>query len=202
MARLPGKIRFRLIYDLGLFGRSESKSGPGSTIPNTMKVREGLVRLINAYNIKSICDIPCGDFYWMKEIAPQFESYLGADSVDKVVRRNQRSFPGFTFTRLDARLDEIPKVDLILCRDLFVHLSLDECILVLNNFNRSGSRYLLATTFPDIKSNSELRGLWRPVNLALEPFLLNSPVHSIPEDALDVPDSLASKCLTLFELNC
>ena len=49
-------------------GKIETYSGPGSLLKNTNNLIEGLSLFIKEYNIKSIIDVPCGDFNYMKEI--------------------------------------------------------------------------------------------------------------------------------------
>lgn len=49
-------------------GNSESKSGGGSTISSTTTLRHFLPIFFQKYNIKTILDIPCGDYNWMKMV--------------------------------------------------------------------------------------------------------------------------------------
>ena len=66
---------FSGIYENYGFGSSESRSGPGSTLEETKLLREEIKKLIVKKGIKSVVDIPCGDFHWMKEIVFNFDSY-------------------------------------------------------------------------------------------------------------------------------
>ena len=68
---------FTNIYENYGFGSTESRSGPGSTLEETKVLREKIRSLVIEKNIKSVVDIPCGDFHWMKEIVSSFESYTG-----------------------------------------------------------------------------------------------------------------------------
>ena len=67
---------FTNIYENYGFGSTESRSGPGSTLEETKVLREKIRSLVIEKNIKSVVDIPCGDFHWMKEIVSSFESYI------------------------------------------------------------------------------------------------------------------------------
>ena len=58
---------FLKIYKNNYWGSKTSKSGPGSDLSNTRKIREELPKIIKKYNINSIFDAPCGDFFWMKK---------------------------------------------------------------------------------------------------------------------------------------
>ena len=53
----------------------------------TQNILEELPNVIKKYNIKSILDIPCGDFFWMKEHNFKDVNYIGAD----IVRFNKKN---------------------------------------------------------------------------------------------------------------
>jgi chemotaxis methyl-accepting protein methylase len=61
--------------------------------------------------------------------------------------------------------DHLPKADVILCRDCLVHLKLGDGLKAIQNFKRSGAKYLLSTTFPDHAENTDEFRYWRPINL-------------------------------------
>lgn len=104
-----------------------SVSGAGSDVEATDALREGLRRLIEEYQVKSLLDIPCGDGEWMSRTElPAALEYIGADIVPELVVMNKRS-RGETakrkFCRLDITRDALPLVDLIFCRDCLGHFS-------------------------------------------------------------------------------
>ena len=70
---------FRKIYSTNEWGAKSSRSGPGSEIEMTTNIRRELPLLIEKYGIKSVVDIPCGDFNWMKEIVHLLPNYIGGD---------------------------------------------------------------------------------------------------------------------------
>jgi hypothetical protein len=107
--------------------------------------------------IKSVLDLPCGDFNWMRLLDLDLD-YTGADIVTEVIEQNQRMCgrPRRRFQILDITKDPIPTVDLIFCRDLLVHLSFREIEDALANIALSGSRYLLTTTFPSRDLNCDV----------------------------------------------
>ncbi|MCZ6710935.1 MAG: class I SAM-dependent methyltransferase [Gammaproteobacteria bacterium] len=138
-------------------------------------------------------DIPCGDFNWMKTLLPelQLSKYIGADIVRDLVQRNQQRYGTamVDFIRLDAVSDVLPKVDLILCRDMLVHLPLRLGLRAVGNMQNSESTYLLATTFPSVVHNENIEtGAWRPLNLEAAPFNLGPPEYVMRESCADVPD--------------
>jgi hypothetical protein len=64
-----------------------------------------------------------------------------------------------------------------------VHFPLRGIALALANIKRSGSTYLLTTTFVERASNDDIRvGRWRPLNLERAPFGLPPPLQLVDEE--------------------
>src|SRR6185503_504867 len=90
---------------------------------------------------------------------------------------------GRRFLVLDATDDDLPQADLILCRHCWIHLSFSSIRKCIANFKRSGARYLLTTTSPQVEKNRDiLTGQWRLLNLEASPFDFPKPLWSAPED--------------------
>ncbi|RYJ50879.1 class I SAM-dependent methyltransferase [Flavobacterium petrolei] len=201
---------FSKIYDKDLFNLGGnntnpiSKSGPGSDLLQTKEILINLPFLIKKYNINSILDIPCGDFYWMNNVELLGAKYIGADIVKTLIKKNKDTFTSdkVSFISLDILTDDLPKVDLILCRDLFVHLKNDQIKIGLKNIKKSGSKYLLTTSFKDRFPNGEnlLIGGWRPLNLEIEPFNLKKSIDEIFENCTEAEGKFTDKYLLLFEV--
>ena len=143
------KARFSLIYRYNGWGDRESRSGPGSRrdsgcVRDTVDALDMAVRELG---ITSIADIPCGDFNWMPTFLARHPGidYRGFDIVDEVVEDNRRRHPARQFEVLDIVEDVPPRADLILCKDLFNHLSYADVGRAIDNMIRSGSSYLLAS---------------------------------------------------------
>ena len=167
----------------------DSASGPGSSLAQTEAVRRALPGLLRELGCRSLLDAPCGDFFWMKLLELDVD-YIGGDIVAELVRENQRRYGDARrrFVHLDLLQDELPRADLVLCRDCLVHLSFEHIRQALANIRKSGCRYLLTTTFVDRDANADiLTGLWRPVNLQLPPFGFPEPVRLIDEES-PLPD--------------
>lgn len=167
-----------------------SRSGSGSNLVQTAALRHELPHLISQLGIRSLLDIPCGDFSWMSQLDLGVDSYLGADVVPEVIDRNQRTFalPNRDFCVLDITRSHLPQVDLVFSRDCLVHFSDEDVRAALENVKRSRSTYLATTTFtgrthndPDIET-----GGWRPLNLCRTPFSLPTPLHVINEHCTEV----------------
>jgi hypothetical protein len=166
----------------------ESISGKGSSLHNTRAIRAKLPALLQQFNIKSILDIPCGDRNWMRHLGYNFKLYIGGDISDDSLNAAKIDLPAFHFvTRCNFCTDALPSVDLIFCRDALVHLSNTFVHTAINNFKRSGSTFLLTTTFPGPRTNVNrdiAPGAWRPINLQAEPFGFSEPLAVINEEYL------------------
>src|SRR5262245_21371509 len=139
---------FEALYRLrywNIVGPTESVSGPGSAIGATVTIREALASLMKELNVKSVFDAACGDFNWMKEVDLGEATYEGVDIVPAIVETVRQKYGGplRRFRVLDIVEGPIPRVDLILCRDVLIHLPDREALKVLENISASGSKYLL-----------------------------------------------------------
>ncbi|MET0213205.1 MAG: class I SAM-dependent methyltransferase, partial [Vicinamibacterales bacterium] len=90
-------------------------------------------------NIGTVLDAPCGDWNWMRHVDLSRVNYVGVDVVLQVIESHNRMFTtkGVQFLRADIAQDTLPKADLIICRDCWVHLSFRDIAAVLENFRRS-----------------------------------------------------------------
>jgi hypothetical protein len=159
--------------------------------------------LMEEHEVRSILDIPCGDFHWMRRVNLQGLSYIGGDIVRELVVQNQRhASEGISFRHMDLLIHDLPKVDLILCRDCLVHFSFDDIFKALRNLCASGSRFLLTTTFPARLENLSIpTGKWRPLNLERAPFSLPPPVMILNEGCTEDGGEYADKSLGLWKLS-
>lgn len=175
---------FTEIYSTNFWGDQESKSGTGSNSEQTKVLVEELPRIFNEYNVTSVLDIPCGDFKWMQKIDLSEINYLGADIVDELISKNNDRYSGsnINFKVIDLINDELPEVDLIICRDCLVHLSDEHIKKSLANIKKSGSKFLMTTSYKDKRSNYNITtGDWRALNLEKKPFDFDKPSDIIEE---------------------
>lgn len=192
---------FTKIYEENLWSSSESKSGPGSEMKNTEVIRRELPVLFKKFEIKSMLDIPCGDFNWMSTINLDNIKYIGADIVDSLINNNTRRYRKMEFKVLDIINDDLPKVDLVFVRDCLGHLSNENVLKALDNIAKSGSKYLLATSFTKWDKNPDIiDGGWKCINLMIPPFSL-TPIYLINEDCQEGYPHYNDKCMVLFKLN-
>ncbi len=195
---MSNQALFTLIHDKDLWNGKESVSGPGSTFDATRNIRASLPGLLERFSIRSVLDIPCGDFNWMQHVDLIGVDYTGADLVETLIEVNNRKFASDKrrFLVLDLTKSALPQADLVLCRDALVHLDEGDIFRAFRNIKNSGTKYLLMTNFPDLRENIKLGpGYWRPINFQLPPYNLPAPLLSINEDEKDEGFQDKSMCL-------
>lgn len=73
---------------------------------------------------------------------------------------------------------------MIFSRDALQHLPDKDVIAALENWERSGSKYLFTTHYPTTKRNFDIKpGGYRAINLLIPPFNLEEPII----DFADIP---------------
>lgn len=175
---------FTYINESGYWKSKESVSGDGSELLVTEELSRKLEQLIRNKYIKSILDMPCGDFNWMQEVNLNEVNYIGADIVENLIQTNQKKYGANNtkFQVLDITKDNLPKVDLIFCRDCLVHFSYKDIYKALTNVKKSKSEYLLTTCFYRCEENKDIiTGEWRKLNFELPPFNFKKPIEIIDE---------------------
>jgi hypothetical protein len=196
--------RFELIYRTNLWGADASVSGLGSELSATVRLRQEFSGLLHNMGVKTLLDLPCGDFTWMAETDLRGVHYIGADIVQEIVDANARNYGGVNreFERLDLVEDSLPLSDLVLCRDCLVHLSFGHINRAIENIRQSGSRWLLTTTFPDLYENRDIEdGDWRALNLQAAPFFFPEPAVLIDEGCTEADGEYADKSLALWSIS-
>lgn len=195
---------FSKIWEDNSWGDVESKSGSGSNLSQTAFIRDELPKLLGDLDVRRLLDIPCGDFRWMQEVHLSAGlEYFGGDIVDKMIKYNSDHYGNNTlsFLRLDILRDALPRVDLVLCRDCFVHFSISDICQAIRNLKRSGSTYLLVTHFTGDRQNRDIiTGQWRPISLTRPPFNFPRPLRVIDERCTEAKGRYQDKCLALWRL--
>lgn len=174
---------------------NESVNGPGSTLALTENIRHELPRIFKQYGIKTMLDLPCGDWAWLRTVPLDGVDYLGWDVEPTLIAENkQLERPGVRFEEVNAltRVD-FPCVDLILMKDFLYHLPTRYVLPILLKVILSGSRYLLVTHNPGCRNElreNEAAGMQgvdgyfvTPLDLTQPPFHLPQPIENIVEEA-------------------
>lgn len=191
--------RFSAIYRNNMWKNAESASGFGSTLEATRQAREGLERLIRQHAVQSILDAPCGDFNWMRHL--RFDgSYTGGDIVPDLVAANNASYgtDKRQFVAIDLVTHQLPRADLVLCRECLNHLSLDEAAAALKNLAAAAGKLLVVTHYPAHPANTDQAASfrYRSLNLTLAPFNLREP-----DELIDESHSEPGKVLAVWDIS-
>lgn len=192
---------FAQIYHVGFWADEETVSGHGSKLSETIEIREALPKLFRELQIKSMLDLPCGDFNWMKSVNLDGIAYTGADIVPDLIEKNQTLYGSINkkFVCLDLVNGTLPTTDIVLCRDCLVHLAFKDIFAAIENLKSSKSKYLLITTYIGLFYNQDIfTGEWRPINLQLPPFNFPKPIVIIDEKSPQGFDKDYVKCLGLW----
>jgi hypothetical protein len=194
---------FEYIHRTNLWGSPESISGLGSQLDATARLRAELPGLLERLGMRTLVDIPCGDFSWLSTVRLPIERYIGGDIVGAIVAKNaeryRASYPWAEFRRLDLTRDPLPEGDALLCRDCLVHLPYASIRAAFGNIVRSGIRYVMMTTFIGDRANTDIEpGDWRPLNFQRPPFSLPRPEAIILEGCTEEHGVYSDKALGVW----
>ena len=196
---------FTQMYDGTLtWGSDESASGPGSNLGATSHIRSNLEFLLRNLQIKTICDVPCGDFNFMREIEFGEVKYIGCDIVKPLIEVNKEKYANKyrEFLHVDIIDDTCPDADLVFCKDLIIHISNNNVKKLVNNIKNTRAKYFMSTTaflpkviMPggkvgtvevpetnvDLPLDAEHGYLMgdRTINLFLDPFCFPDPLYLV-----------------------
>ena len=179
-------------------------SGPGSTLESTETLRLLLPTVIKATGSKTILDAGCGDFTWMQHTDIGIEKYIGADIAEFIINKNKKKYENgiYSFCCLDVVKDDLPKVDIIFCRDCLAHLSNEDIVAAIKNFKKSGAKYLLTSTYPKLTLNRDMQtGNFRGVNLQAYPFNFPIPSMMFEEISAEKDMKIWGKWIALWRLD-
>jgi hypothetical protein len=134
----------------------------GDNLRSSITYLPELLQFIKAH---TVFEIGCGQSHIWD--IPGIE-YIGADMCGDLIDDNKRNHPEVAFIRFDAIKADVPDSDVIIAKDLFECLPNDEIRLILQKIYSSGSKWLVATTNPQVKDTPNTdEGVWRSVNLQL-----------------------------------
>jgi hypothetical protein len=192
---------FQSIYNNNSWEGVDSVSGAGSDLKQTEEISRYLPQVISEYNIQSMLDIPCGDHFWMNKLNLDIK-YIGADIVSALIDKNKTQYKedNKSFICLDIIKDTLPDIDLVFCRDCFIHFSYDDIFSAIDNIKKSGAKYLMTTTFPEKENRDIATGGWRMLNLEAAPFNLPKPLVCINEKC-DEGEAYKTKSMALWEIS-
>ena len=179
--------RFEKAAQTGIWSSSgESLSGDGSSLQATEGVRTALPLVLAEFNVRTLLDVPCGDWNWMSQVDLPLERYIGGDIATSLIDANRERYGSAVreFLVIDLCTDSLPPADMLLCRDALVHFSFADIWRVLENV-RSGDIGLFATTTflaTRVNSNQPTGRGWRHLNLRAPPFNLPEPLRVVVDN--------------------
>lgn len=174
--------------------------GWGSSEPHTQLVRKGFLNIVATYGLSKVADAGCGDLAWISMVDLTGIDYTGYDVHERTTWPELRSH-GYRLEIRDVTTTPLPRCDLVICRDVFIHLPNDMIAAALAGFRKS-ARYLLTTSYVSDIAVEAFHNDERFVtpslrhaklDLRLAPFGLGEPLERIPE-------SLQNKYLGLWHL--
>lgn len=194
-----------------------SPNGPGASLSLTENLRTELPKLWARHDIRSVLDVACGDWNWLRYVdLSGLTNYFGWDIDPELIERckervkelrghETRPSPNpHTWFEVRNIIDtNFPNVDCILARHILMHLPNDYITAVLEKMKASHAKYLLTSNFPSDTNDfvyDPTRYAWigymeHPVNLEVEPFNLDGRCDAIdeavgPAGVLAVPHEL------------
>jgi hypothetical protein len=187
---------FSRIFRDNIWGSEESRSGLGSALQTTQRLRTLSPALLRGFGITSMLDAPCGDFNWMQHADLAGVRYIGCDIVDDIILANRSRHPEREFIKLDLVEDSLPHVDMIFSRDCLQHLPEPDIWRALRNFKRSGATWLFTSSHTVAEQSiSPNLGGFGFLNLQLAPFNLPLPLLIMPEE------HYVSKAMALWKIS-
>lgn len=153
-SEMSRKETFEYIYDNELWGGKNDTfySGDGSHIPSFVESYSIFIKkFIKEHNIKSVCDLGCGDFYVASQWIEDKYQYIGIDIVKQMIEHHNQKYatPTRNFLCLDIVDDDLPQAELCIIRQVLQHLSNDEIIKILEKVKQY--KYVLITEHKTIK---------------------------------------------------
>lgn len=166
--------------------------GWGSSEQHTRLIRKRFVEILNIYQVESLNDAGCGDLAWMSMIDLKGVDYVGYDVHERANWAELRQ-RGYRLDVLDITSNDLRPADMLICRDVFIHLPNDMILPSLERLRRSAA--LLLTTsytsdpslgegeFSNFKRMNEPSIHHQKLDLTLPPFSLGQPLVRIPENS-------------------
>ena len=152
-------------------------SGAGSKLENIKEYVDILQKYIDKPEVKTVLDLGCGDWQFSKFLDLSSVSYLGVDVVESIIESNSTSYSAsnIKFISRDITTYEVPKADLIICKDVLQHLCNKDVVTILVKIITSSKFSLITNDFnPDNTENKDIdNGNYRCLDLTLSPFYLD-----------------------------
>src|SRR6185503_20701829 len=127
-------------------------------------------------------------------------NYIGLDIVPGAIEVSRRRHPDREYTVADICVDDLPPSDAILCRDVMQHLSYADGLTALNNFRRSGAKYLIASMYTNGSNEDVPTGGYYQIDLTKAPFWLGTPIWAVADGFWEQHEQYPGKVLAAWTL--
>lgn len=194
--------KFEKIYRECEWGKNEmgeGLSGPGSTLEQGKPFIDYLQDFLdNKQDIHSVLDVGCGDWVLAQKIDWGEREYLGIDAAEIVIKRNQSRFGSskIKFAQSDLMTDELPSADLLICKDVLMHLpnnGVFKFLLQLHKFKYCILIHDVGSISDRLNNKDTVIGGFRHLDLTCSPFFLK------PKTQHYYISGLANKQIILIE---
>ena len=134
-------------------------------------------------------DIPFVDWKWMSTMDFTNINYMGSDVVKEMIDHNNKRYSSDNIKfRVQSLIDDnLDKADMIIVRDLLVHLDTSDILKCLKNIKKHNFKYIAITNYPMLKVQHQDKFMgdkWRPINLSIEPFNLKQPNYNLDDTSI------------------
>lgn len=188
---------FSNIYSQRLWNPEGTPSGKGSEPEATNRIIGPLLVMLDFLEAASVLDVGCGESTWLDIdwLDTEVGGYSGCDIVPGIIQKARELHPTREYHVADIVTDPLPSKDVILCRDVLMHLPVEQGVQALKNFRRTGALWLIATTFEKGTNERGIEvGEFYRINMETPPFEL-IPISSIKDNW-----KFEDKALTAFQL--
>ena len=182
--RSSRKSSFDEIYKSNIWAiGGHPRSGAGSSLESTSMFRKELVGIIRSHEVKSICDIGCGDMTYMPSVLEHFPNirYTGVDIVDAIIDEHREHFSDkpWAFQALDIVSQPVEgEFDLVNVKEVLLHLSDDEVHDALKSLRKIDTKlWLISCHTGGKKSEMESRSDGRFLDITMDEFGLPEPIR-------------------------
>jgi len=177
---------FAKIYEDCRWGEGDFRSGSGRDLEEVKRVALLLALVFDKYGWKTLADIGCGDFTWMRTVLHwlNIEAYIGIDIVKEIVDENKEKYKYVEFEVMDIVTDKLPLAQIALVKDVLPHLSYYYIDKAMKNICKVGYEYIILTGYFNKMNKNIKTGSWRKINWTKAPFNLPEPLEIIRQNEI------------------
>lgn len=178
--------QFGRVYQRKLWASHGVLSGEGSRAENCVPLIEWLDGCA-ADGMRTVLDLGCGDLEWISRcqaVPSGLMRYEGWDVVPSLIGHHRRVFPWFRGKAVD--IEALPRIsaDVVILKDVLLHMCTGGAEQVLQNLARGSWRRLLVSSYPGA-TNGTRRGLrkagaWAAYDVEASGILSPGPADRLP----------------------